>query len=52
MIQNNPQLQQMVEQVRENPEILQVYMEQMAEQNPDLLRVSCNFSNVASTNFL
>jgi len=38
MIQNNPQLQQMVEQVRENPEILQVYMEQMAEQNPDLLR--------------
>lgn len=38
MIQNNPQLQQMVEQVRQNPEILQMYMQQMSEQNPELLR--------------
>jgi len=38
MIQNTPQLQQMVEQVRNNPEILQMYMEQMSQQNPELLR--------------
>lgn len=38
MIQNNPQLQQMVEQVRGNPEILQMYMQQMSQQNPELLR--------------
>ena len=42
MIANNPQLQQMMEQVRQNPEILQVYMEQMSQQNPELLQVSDN----------
>jgi len=38
MIQASPQLQQVVEVVRQNPQMLQTFMEQIGQQNPDLLR--------------
>jgi len=38
LVQSNPQLQQMIEQVRNNPSILHGYMERIGLQNPELLR--------------
>lgn len=38
LVQSNPQLQQMIDQVRTNPEVLNDYMERIGVQNPELLR--------------
>lgn len=38
LVQSNPQLQQMIEQVRTNPDLLNDYMERIGVQNPELLR--------------
>merc|ERR1712142_1314021 len=38
MIRSNPQLQQMMAAVAQNPALLQQYMGQISQQNPDLLQ--------------
>ena len=39
VIQRNPQLQELVNQVRTQPQLLPAYMETIGQQNPQLLRV-------------